>query len=35
MNLSITIIESILISMACSTGFISEIKGLTVNIDLF
>ena len=34
-NLSVTVTESILTNMACSTDFISKIKGLTVNIDLF
>ena len=35
MNLSITIIGSILTNMACSADFISKIKDLTVNTDLF
>ena len=35
MNLFITIIGSILTGIAYSAGFISEMKGLTVNINLF
>ena len=35
MNLFIAATGSILTDMTCSADFISKIKGLTVNIDLF